>query len=59
MFSHYIYELGRTLFGPITELCSVWISLDARALEYQRIVRQEKRVHAHQLFGCKKEGKDH
>jgi len=34
MFSHYIYELGRTLFGPITELCSVWMTLDARALEY-------------------------
>lgn len=31
MFSHYIYELGRTMFGPLTELSSVWMSLDPRS----------------------------
>jgi len=30
-FNHYIYELGRSLFGPITELCSVWMSQDERS----------------------------
>jgi hypothetical protein len=34
MFSHYIYELGRSLFGPLTELSSAWMSLDPRATEY-------------------------
>jgi len=33
-FHHYIYELERSQFGPITELCSIWMSLDNRAKVY-------------------------
>jgi len=40
--NHYIYELGRTIFGPITELSSVWISLDPRSAEYAHIILNEK-----------------
>ena len=29
-FNHYLYELKRAMFGPVTELCSIWKSLDAR-----------------------------
>ncbi len=39
LFSHYVYELGRTLFGPLTELCSVWTSLDPRAIEYLNLIK--------------------
>lgn len=41
-FNHYVYELGRTLFGPLTELSSVWMSLDPRAGEYEYIINNEK-----------------
>jgi hypothetical protein len=30
-FSHYIYELQRSLFGPISELCNIWNNWDPRA----------------------------
>lgn len=36
--NHYIYELGRTIFGPITELSSVWMSIDPRSAEYAHII---------------------
>ena len=32
-FSHYIYELERSIFGPISELCNIWNNSDARASE--------------------------
>ena len=28
LFQHYIYELKRSTFGPLTELCSIWNALD-------------------------------
>lgn len=42
LFSHYIYELGRSQFGPITELCSIWTSLDPRTKQYEKIADSEK-----------------
>lgn len=37
VFNHYIYELTRSLFGPITELCSIWKCLDNRFHFYSEI----------------------
>ncbi len=37
MFNHYIYELKRSIFGPITELCSIWKCLDNRFEIYSQI----------------------
>lgn len=33
-FNHYLYELKRAEFGPIVEMCSIWVSLDLRAEFY-------------------------
>jgi hypothetical protein len=57
MFNHYIYELGRTLFGPLTELCSVWMSLDARANEYSYCIKNEQKQLFNEPMGCKKQNK--
>jgi hypothetical protein len=54
MFSHYVYELGRTLFGPLTELSSVWMSLDPRAVEYLYIIKNEAPLTVAEPMGCKK-----
>lgn len=59
MFSHYVYELGRTLFGPLTELCSVWTSLDPRAVEYLNLVKNETRAVTAEPMGCKRLGLEH
>lgn len=53
-FTHYIYELGRTLFGPLTELSSVWMSLDPREKEYQYLIENEKRKSAAVAIPCAK-----
>ena len=29
-FNHYLYELKRSVFGPLTELTGIWKNLDAR-----------------------------
>ena len=29
-FNHYLYELKRSVFGPLTELCGIWKNLDTR-----------------------------
>ena len=42
-FHHYIYELERSQFGPVTELCSIWMSLDNRAKVYEDLVGREVR----------------
>ena len=34
-FGHYIYELQRASFGPIAELCNIWMVCDKRAEFYQ------------------------
>lgn len=33
-FSHYIYELTRSKFGPISEMANIWFSKDPRAKEF-------------------------
>lgn len=30
-FNHYIYELQRSTYGPVTEMCSIWNSNDVRS----------------------------
>jgi hypothetical protein len=35
-YNHYLYELRRSFFGPLTELCSIWKSLDPRFVYYDR-----------------------
>ena len=42
-FNHYIYELKRAEFGPLSELCSIWINKDPRAKFYLDMV-EEKNV---------------
>ena len=34
-FSHFIYEIQRSYFGPISEICSIWSNLDPRSKIYQ------------------------
>jgi hypothetical protein len=29
---HYLYELQRSLFGPINEMCSIWCHLEGRSI---------------------------
>ena len=43
LFSHYLYELERSKFGPLTELCNIWISKDKRAEMYQDLIKSEER----------------
>ena len=40
-FSHYIYEMKRSIFGPITELCNIWRNCEPRAASYEALVRGE------------------
>lgn len=40
-FHHYLYELQRSVFGPLTELCSIWNSLDRRTDIYHSLVEEE------------------
>jgi hypothetical protein len=42
-FGHYLYELQRSLMYPITEMCSIWISLDPRADIYSLLRDQQRR----------------
>lgn len=30
-FSHYIYEIKRSIFGPLSELCNVWHNFEHRS----------------------------
>ena len=39
-FNHYIYELQRSKFGPLTELCNIWMQCDMRADFYQKSAKQ-------------------
>ena len=36
-FSHFIYELKRSKFGPLTELCNIWATKDPRAKIYSNL----------------------
>lgn len=33
-FAHYLYQLERAQFGPISELCNIWINRDLRSKYY-------------------------
>jgi hypothetical protein len=39
-FNHYLYELKRSVFGPLTELCNIWKSTDGRFAIYQSLGRE-------------------
>lgn len=39
-FCHFIYELERSIFGPLTELCSIWNSLDPRTKIYENMAKK-------------------
>lgn len=41
LFHHYIYELQRTNFGPLAELCSIWNTLDRRMDVYEQLIEEE------------------
>ncbi len=36
-FNHYLYELKRSVFSPLTELCSIWKNLDSRFNVYSTL----------------------
>lgn len=36
-FSHYLYELQRAQFGPINEMCNIWVNKDNRSKIYRTI----------------------
>ena len=40
LFQHYIYELQRSTFGPLTELCSIWNTLDQRTVIYDELIEE-------------------
>ena len=33
-FNHYLYELKRAQFGPIMEMCSIWVNKDLKSKFY-------------------------
>jgi len=39
--NHYLYEVQRSLFGPVNELCSIWRSLDVRSSHYNKNIAHE------------------
>ncbi len=44
-FNHYLYELKRAQFGPIMEMCNIWINKDLKSKFYQeKIEKLNKRV---------------
>ncbi len=42
-FNHYLYELKRSVFGPLTELCNIWQSTDGRFAVYKNLIPQRTR----------------
>ncbi len=61
-FSHFIYELERSHFGPITEMCSIWMNLDQRASCYSKLVHQDNKLSKNAnflTFSCAKTSKQH
>lgn len=41
-YNHFIYEVKRSIFGPISEFCSIWKSLDGRCKIYEKIANNKK-----------------
>ena len=52
-FNHYLYELRRAQFGPIMEMCNIWVSKDLKSKFYlekleKLNVRDKAKVNASQ-----------
>lgn len=56
-FNHYLYELQRSKFGPLTELCNIWLHSDPRANFYQKSARKlnDRREKGHACGGEEEE----
>jgi hypothetical protein len=57
LFHHYLYELKRSHFGPLTELCSIWSSLDRKSQIYQNLLESDDLKTDHTDHTCRKLGK--
>ena len=42
LFCHYIYEMKRSIFGPISELCSIRNNFEARSHRFESIKNSDK-----------------
>jgi hypothetical protein len=52
--SHYLYEIQRSLFGPINELGSIWRNLDLRASYFDKSVSAGKSAGSHRCETLRK-----
>lgn len=52
-FSHYVYELTRTKFGPIAEMANIWFSKDPRAQEFEKIIKLIEKKKKKEEIGSK------
>ena len=44
-FNHYLYELKRAQFGPIMEMCNIWVNKDLKSKFYlEKIEKLNKRI---------------
>ena len=44
-FNHYLYELKRAKFGPIMEMCNIWVNKDLKSKFYlEKLEKINKRV---------------
>lgn len=40
-FNHYIYELKRSKFGPLSELCNIWMEKDYRGTFFKKELNKQ------------------
>jgi hypothetical protein len=53
IFCHYLYELERSPFGSIAELCNIWAYLDRRAESYKEAMEVEaQKQYLKRLHNC-------
>ena len=44
-FNHYLYEVKRAQFGPIMEMCNIWVNKDSKSKFYlEKIEKLNKRI---------------
>ncbi len=44
-FNHYLYELKRVQFGPIMEMCNIWVNKDLKSKFYlEKMEKLNKRI---------------
>ena len=41
-FNHFIYELQRAKFGPLSEMCSIWMNSSCKPEFYENKIKQLK-----------------